>query len=282
MTCARILATLVIILALTSGHAQAASKAQQGSADNKAPLKITSNEMITDKKNRKIIFSGSVVAVKGKLTIKTDEMTVWTDEEQREFKRIVARGSVKIVRDNKTATGDTAEYFNVNPKTGEQERIEITGDAFLQDERTTASGKKVVYYFQTEDMKIYGGAEKRSVITIFGEDAAPPEQPMERERAASPERPPVAEKHAPQHSAISGPVYVVQAASFPNMEDASEMAEKLTSRGFTVFVEKAQLKTGTWYRVKVGRYQSPEEAETAASRIRSEMGLKPIIIQKNE
>ncbi|MDH5508962.1 MAG: lipopolysaccharide transport periplasmic protein LptA [Nitrospinota bacterium] len=294
------LAVGALMAVCLAGQGWAARIDAGNSSDANAPLKVTSDQMLTDKKNRKIVFSGAVVAVKGRLRIKTDEMTVWTDDEQREFQKIVARGSVQITKDDKTATGENAEYFNENKKSGQAERIEITGNAHMRDGKNSASGSKVIYYFKTEDMKLSGDSSRPSSITFFpgegGAMAPAPESPMSETPA--PETPAPEKKVSAKPSVEEFPVvmgrptvssekgsglrYMIQAASFPNENDAQSMAAKLRKRGFSPQVVEASVKGAPWYRVRVGEYHSYEEAENAAERMREEMRLKPMIIQSRD
>lgn len=251
----------VAIISLGSTGAEGAAK--RTSADSKAPLKVTSTEMVTDRKNNTIVFIGSVVAVKGQLTIKAEELTVWTDNSQREFKKIVAQGNVRITRAGKTATGDEAEYFNENPKTGQEEKIEIKGNAYLKDGKHTATGKVVVYYFKSEDMKIEGDTDKPAEVTFFPDDDA---------ASAAPE---------PERQS-SSPLFGVQAASYSSKVDADQLVSKLSVKGYSAHVTSAMVNKIIWYRVRVDGFESMENAGKAAERMRIELGLKPLIIQLGE
>ncbi len=129
--------------------------------DSESPLEVTSDRMVSDKKNNKISFYGSVIATKGKLKVNSTEMVVHTTDDQSDFKKIEAFGNVIITRGEKTATGDTAIYYT------EKEMIELIGNPVLQDGQNRATGEKVIYYFDREDMVIIGSAEKRSTLTLF-------------------------------------------------------------------------------------------------------------------
>ncbi len=130
-------------------------------SDKKAPLKVTSDKMVTNNKENKIVFTGSVVAVKGKLTVESDKLTVWTDEDQTDFTEILAEGAVKIVRGNKIATGKVAHYYSADKK------IVLTGDPVLKDGKDIATGNRVIYFFDREDMVIVGSKKKRSSVVLF-------------------------------------------------------------------------------------------------------------------
>ena len=279
-----------VFAALAAPDALAASRSGVTATEEQAPLKVTSKEMVTDKKNSRIIFSGDVVATKGELMIKTDEMTVWTDENQREFKKIVARGSVRISREDKVATGEEAEYFNENKKTGQEERIEISGNAYLKDGLNSASGKKVIYFFKTADMKISGDTSTPSVITLFPDGAQKPpaadqpppdlDKPVQDRVESKPPPPPVEKPVIIEKR--RGIYYEVQVASFQHKSDARQLAAKLNQKGFKAHIEEAKIKSGLWYRVKEGGYETLEEAEQAVRRMQSEFHLKPLIIQKSD
>lgn len=259
--------------------------AKQDGPDAKEPLKITSREMVTDKKSGTIIFSGDVVAVKGTLTIKTDQMTVYTGKNQREFKKITAKGSVRISRDDKVATGDEAEYFNESQPGGGEERIEMTGNASLKDGKNIASGEKVVYFFKSEDMNISGGQDHPSAITFFPEDDKSPQNAPEPEKESpAPHKPApqVQERRAPSGGGESvGHKYLIQVSASQKKRDAQHLAAKLSSKGYHPRIEEAMVKGVKWYRVRLGDYDSPDEAEKVAQRLRGQMGIQPMV-QKSE
>jgi len=61
--------------------------------------------------------------------------------------------------------------------------------------------------------------------------------------------------------------YTVQVSSWATKGKAESEAARLTSAGYTAFVEDAQVSGGTWYRVRVGRYTTPKEAKEAAAQL---------------
>ncbi len=79
----------------------------------------------------------------------------------------------------------------------------------------------------------------------------------------------------------SSPVgkYTVQVGSYSTEDEARKKASELKSRGFASFYIKAQVRdvasvtTRTWYRVSVGLYATPKEAE----KMRKEILLQPQI-----
>lgn len=140
---------------------------QEDEADKKAPLKVTSDRMVSDNKNNLMVFTGTVVAVKGKLTVKADKMTVWSNDDQSDISKIQAIGSVVITKGDKIATGEKAVYF------ADAKKIVLTGNPVLREGRNRAHGERVIYFFDREDMIIVGGEKNRSTVILFPKDKTP-------------------------------------------------------------------------------------------------------------
>lgn len=76
--------------------------------------------------------------------------------------------------------------------------------------------------------------------------------------------------------------YVVQVASFQNKKLAEAYANNLRKRGYNAFVEKAfvEWKGGDWYRVRIGFFDSMEQANKVASKLKREEKLERIWISE--
>ncbi len=159
--------------------------------DKKAPLKINADKMVSDKKNGLVSFFGTVVATKGKLTLKADRMIVYTTEDQGGFTKIEAFDNVKITRGEKVATGSKGVYL------ADTKKIVITGDPVLYDGKNKATGEKVVYYLDQEDMVITGSDRKRSTLTLYPKESAQETVPDEPADAVPVEEIPDDLKSAP-------------------------------------------------------------------------------------
>ncbi|MBF0291467.1 MAG: lipopolysaccharide transport periplasmic protein LptA [Nitrospinae bacterium] len=129
--------------------------------DKNAPLNITSQRMVSEKKSSKISFYGSVVAIKGKLKVEADEMHVFSDKTQENLREMEAIGSVRITHKDKIATGKKAVYY------GDTQTLVLTGDPVLTQGKNVATGEKVVYRFGLEDMEITSGQSQPAAITLF-------------------------------------------------------------------------------------------------------------------
>lgn len=80
--------------------------------------------------------------------------------------------------------------------------------------------------------------------------------------------------HSPSPSLVAGDGYVVQVAAVPQ-HDADTIAKRLSSKGYGVFIVAPGAAAPALYRVRVGRFKTRREAESAASRLQKEEQFKP-------
>jgi hypothetical protein len=109
------------------------------------------------------------------------------------------------------------------------------------------------------------------------EEAVPP--------TAKEEQPPVAEKKEeaitptikepePKREVATTPRtgagrYTIQVSSWPSRSDADRVVRRLGGLGFDAYVAEGFVKGRTWYRVRVGRYPTTGDAQTAAANLKS-------------
>lgn len=134
---------------------------EEDQKDKNAPLNITSERMVSEKKSSKISFYGSVVAVKGQLRVTADEMHVFSDKTQERLQEMEAIGSVRITHKDKVATGDKAVYYE------DGQMLVLTGNPVLTQGKNVATGEKVIYHFALEDMEIVSGQNQPATITLY-------------------------------------------------------------------------------------------------------------------
>lgn len=79
---------------------------------------------------------------------------------------------------------------------------------------------------------------------------------------------PLQESPRPQVVVENGK-YTVQVSSWQTRRRAQEDAERYAAKGFNAYVQQAYIpsKGGTWYRVRVGRYATQQDAEQLASQL---------------
>ena len=74
-------------------------------------LKITSENLEVDRENRISVFSGDVYAHNKDIRIWSEELIVIFDNTENEIKQLNAEKSVKIIKEEITATGDIGVYY---------------------------------------------------------------------------------------------------------------------------------------------------------------------------
>jgi cell division septation protein DedD len=77
--------------------------------------------------------------------------------------------------------------------------------------------------------------------------------------------------------------YTVQIASFPQMEEAQRMEQSLKSKSLPAFIQKTDLPgKGTWYRVRIGRFTTLEQAKLYGESLKSsELGIEEVLVTSN-
>ena len=79
-------------------------------------------------------------------------------------------------------------------------------------------------------------------------------------------------------SSPSGKGFTVQLAAYPSSKEADELVASLRAAGFgDAFHQEAKVGGRTWFRVRVGLYQSRAEAESAAGRLTGVSPYDPYI-----
>ena len=107
---------------------------------------------------------------------------------------------------------------------------------------------------------------------------ADPLQPPSDEQPPVPSVPAKSSK-APADRQASATIYTVQVAAPDNRPEADRMADRLTSKGYEVFVQVPPGGKLVVFRVRVGIFRTRLEAEAVATRLRTEEGFDPWLVQ---
>ena len=116
--------------------------------DRNQPIDISSHRLDADQQRRQSVFTGDVVVVQGATTLRSERLTVYTDE-QDQIRMIEAEGKVRIVDPSRTATADKAIYRQ------QDETLRLLGRAEVIQGENRITGDEIVLYI----------AESRSVVT---------------------------------------------------------------------------------------------------------------------
>ncbi|MBU0968605.1 MAG: lipopolysaccharide transport periplasmic protein LptA [Proteobacteria bacterium] len=127
------------------------ASAQGPKADE--PIHVEADRMVSKQKENAIIFTGNVDAKQGVLTIHSDEMTVYhqnqpaaagaKQEGPQKIQKLYADGNVKIVQDNLVATGNHMEFF------ADTRKVLLTGDTKVWQDNNLVTGEKVMLDLNT-------------------------------------------------------------------------------------------------------------------------------------
>jgi lipopolysaccharide export system protein LptA len=148
---------------------------QRGRGGVGQPLRITSQQLEADNKNRVIIFTGNVVAKQGEMTIYADVTQVYYEqkEEGNEVREIVATGNVKIQEGDRLATGQKVVFTNSDQK------IVLTGQPKLWQGKDMVSGEKITVLLEEDKSFVESGPDRKVEVILYpkGEPRAGREKP---------------------------------------------------------------------------------------------------------
>jgi lipopolysaccharide export system protein LptA len=143
-------AALTAALLLSTGPAE--------SKDNEdPPINIEADRMVSKEQSNTVVFTGNVDASQGKITIRTDEMTVHYVEKgspgkdkkkSSKVERLVCIGNVEVTQDDWLGTSERMDYY------ADERKVVLSGNAKAWQGKNMVSGKTITYYLD----------EKRSIV----------------------------------------------------------------------------------------------------------------------
>ena len=88
-------------------------------------LNVTSENLEVDRENRISVFLGDVYAYNEDIKIWSDKLIVKFDNEENEIEELNAENSVKIIKEEITATGDIGVYYLKSEKLNLLGNVEV-------------------------------------------------------------------------------------------------------------------------------------------------------------
>lgn len=120
--------------------------------DNNDPINIEADRMISQEKKNSVVFMGNVNASQGKMTIRTDKMTIYykadNPKKDQQMDRMICIGKVKITQENWLGTGDQMEYF------ANLRKVILNGNAKTWQGQNMVSGKTITYYIDEKRSEV--------------------------------------------------------------------------------------------------------------------------------
>jgi lipopolysaccharide export system protein LptA len=136
------------------------SAAPVDATQNRGPIHVTSDRLEADDEAQIVIFSGNAVATQDDVTIHADRLTIKYTGEKREIAQVIADGQVRIVQQEKLATGDKAIYYN------QEERVVMTGSPKVTEGDNSVEGQEITLYLN-EKRSVVSGGDGGRVKAIF-------------------------------------------------------------------------------------------------------------------
>jgi lipopolysaccharide export system protein LptA len=131
-----------------------------GMGTSRAPIDVDSDTVEGDQKKNLFIFKGNVVARQEDITLSANMVTIHYDPETRGIKTLVAQGNVKIVQQDRRATGQKLTFQQ------DENKLVLEGDAVLREGENVIRGDRVIYYIDEERSVVEGGKGGRVSTTI--------------------------------------------------------------------------------------------------------------------
>ncbi|MBI1824331.1 MAG: hypothetical protein HYR80_09505 [Nitrospirae bacterium] len=147
---------LLLILAAPSLAEDASNFSEKEIKSNK-PIQITSKKMMVFNLEKIMTFEGDVKVVKGDLTMTSNRVKIHFKEQSSTLKRqeisvIEAEGNVHLIRGNREAKAERAEYQQ------DAETIVLTGSPEGWDNQYKVSGTKMTIFLK-QDRSIVEGSK---------------------------------------------------------------------------------------------------------------------------
>jgi lipopolysaccharide export system protein LptA len=152
------LAFLMLLVASVSSWAGA--PVQPKPFDGNQPIRITSDRLKADDNARQMTFIGHVVARQGDVTIYADNLTVFYEKEKRDIDRVEAEGDVRVVQNNRVATGGKGIFYR------KEGRIVLTDGPAVHQGDNFIKGKTITVFLNEEKSIVTGDGDSR-VNAVF-------------------------------------------------------------------------------------------------------------------
>jgi lipopolysaccharide export system protein LptA len=151
------------------------------------PLRITAARLEADKLKGIIIFSGQVKAVHGDATLYADQLWIYLETkpeppkgapkpppEQAEqsplgdmggeqIDRIVAKGNVRMVQEDRVATGDEAIYYK------KRDEVVLTGNPQVWRAENTLKGERIIFNLKTNKVLVESSPYRRVEALLYSQ-----------------------------------------------------------------------------------------------------------------
>jgi lipopolysaccharide export system protein LptA len=183
------LAGLLVIFWAGSPLAYGAAPKKPG-PEKEVPLQITAARLEADQAQGIVTFSGSVKAVYGDATLYSDQLRVHFkpkpeppkgtpkspqdkadqsplgDVGAEKIDRIVAKGNVRMVQEDRVATGDEGIYYK------DRDEVVLTGNPQLWRAENTLKGERIIFNLTTNKVLVESSPQRRVEALLYSQGAS--------------------------------------------------------------------------------------------------------------
>jgi len=130
------------------------------------PIKIKSDQLVTDNNLKIATFTGNVVARQGDVTIYSDKMVISYSDEQGGISTAEVFGNVRIIQGERRAQADHGIYDAARAT------VTLDGNPKAFQKSDTISGKVITYYLDMDKSEVTSdsGSRVEAVIQIKGKE----------------------------------------------------------------------------------------------------------------
>ena len=136
---------------------------KKASTSGAAPIVVTARTLVADNKKKTVTYKKDVVVKKGDITMYADEVIIRLTQDNKtaeggdpadplkgsgKVDRIEAKGGVKVVQQDRTATSDEATYYS------NTEKIVMTGRPRVWQGDNVLDGEKITYNIREDTFEV--------------------------------------------------------------------------------------------------------------------------------
>lgn len=139
------------------------------------PIQIEADHMESRRLRNSVTFSGNVVAKQEELTIHADQMTVdykanpatnpasnmTQGDMTQKVQKILAKGNVKLIKENWVSTGETMEFYP------DSRKVVMKGNARVWQDKNMVSGETITLHLDEGKSVVEGGTDKKQRVKAY-------------------------------------------------------------------------------------------------------------------
>ncbi len=124
--------------------------------DSKLPLDVRAERLDASRNDHVATYTGSVVASRGDVTLRSQELVIRFDGANKEVDSALAKGGVEIVQGGRSVSADTGEFLRAN------QRVVLMGKpAIARHDRDELRCQRIQYDQHRDELRCEGAPSRR-------------------------------------------------------------------------------------------------------------------------